>query len=560
MLKIIGGFFLLVMLTACGSRQLTTPVHQTNPPDSNKALYHYRSGALYDFQDQYKSALVEYHRALIYDSSSAQILKAIGRDFFRIGQYSNAIDYLRRSMHRNPEDKETLYFLAETYYKTHNYENALRYNEALNNLDPYNATVHANLAYLYTKLGKITKLVALREKIVEMLGYQSEAAYQLLTLFMQLQQIDKAADLVKNMIDEDPNEPSNWIIYGNILELKDQSDQAISAYQKALDLQSANEKTLRQIYSIYANRHDWEGLVQTFETIVEKNPETPLARLYLAEGYFNRENYQEARFLLEALKPEAELSSQVSQLLGRIAASENKTDEARAHFRTITESDPWNSSGWEYLAVLYFQEQQYDKCLAVLEDALKAIPNEANLLSLYGTTLYQLSRHSAALEPLRKANKLDPDDFSTIVTLSLVYDHLKIYPALDSLYESALKKFPNNSLLLNNYSYSLCERGKDLQLALEMSRQAVTSDPDNGAYLDTFGWIHYQLGDYEEALRLVKRAVDLQEDNAEVLEHLGDIYFKLDEIELARQYWQQALAQDPENASLRKKLGESGKR
>lgn len=155
---------------------------------------------------------------------------------------------------------------------------------------------------------------------------------------------------------------------------------------------------------------------------------------------------------------------------------------------------------------------------------------------------------------MQKAYKLKPDDLNTIITLGVVYEELKLFSAMDSLFDAALVIFPDNALLLNNYSYSLGERGVQLQRALEMSRRAVELEPENGAYLDTIGWIHFKLGNYHEALQFIKKAINTREESAEVLEHLGDVYYQLGEIDNAQTYWRKALEKDPGNQTLKDKL------
>ena len=66
---------------------------------------------------------------------------------------------------------------------------------------------------------------------------------------------------------------------------------------------------------------------------------------------------------------------------------------------------------------------------------------------------------------------------------------------------------------------------EDLQPAakpLEMAEKAVQIDSANGAYLDTIGWIHYKLGNYELARDYILHALSLRENSAEVIEHMGN--------------------------------------
>jgi tetratricopeptide (TPR) repeat protein len=131
---------------------------------------------------------------------------------------------------------------------------------------------------------------------------------------------------------------------------------------------------------------------------------------------------------------------------------------------------------------------------------------------------------------------------------------MKEYEQSDSLYEQALKLDPNSDLILNNYGYSLSERGLQLERALEMATRAVKADSTNPSYLDTIGWVYYKLGNYVEAERYVRKAIDQGEASAVVHEHLGDVYFKLGEKEKAVEWWKKALERAPDNQGLKEKI------
>ena len=139
-------------------------------------------------------------------------------------------------------------------------------------------------------------------------------------------------------------------------------------------------------------------------------------------------------------------------------------------------------------------------------------------------------------------------------TLASTYDALKRYDESDKTFESALKVDSLNAMVLNNYAYSLAERGEQLQRAFLMSKQSLEKDSVNASYLDTFGWIYYRMGNFSEAERYVKRAIEAGEVSAVVYEHLGDIYFRLNQPDKAKEYWSKALERDSKNSTLKEKL------
>ena len=113
---------------------------------------------------------------------------------------------------------------------------------------------------------------------------------------------------------------------------------------------------------------------------------------------------------------------------------------------------------------------------------------------------------------------------------------------------------PDNSILQNNYSWSLAERGVRLDYALELVDRALRSEPENGAYLDTKGWVLYQQGAYQDALDFIQKSLKVRDSSAEVWEHLGDVYEKLGEPIQAQDAWRKALDMDASRGTLLDKL------
>ncbi len=87
-----------------------------------------------------------------------------------------------------------------------------------------------------------------------------------------------------------------------------------------------------------------------------------------------------------------------------------------------------------------------------------------------------------------------------------------------------------------------------------MVLRALEQEPDNGAYLDSLGWVLFQLGRPAEALPHLERAASLVGDDPTVFEHLADVLIALGRPQEARPYLEQALQLDPDNETLRQKL------
>jgi tetratricopeptide (TPR) repeat protein len=182
-------------------------------------------------------------------------------------------------------------------------------------------------------------------------------------------------------------------------------------------------------------------------------------------------------------------------------------------------------------------------------------------VEIHARGLFRLNRNRAAIEQfesLRALLKETGDAASRLADvqamLGLLYNRVGNMDASDAAYAVAISLDDDHDLALNNYAYSLASRGLRLDEALDMAQRAVDIDTSNASYLDTLGWVYYQLEDYESAATWLQRAIDTGEASATVYEHYGDVQRALDNVEAARSYWQQALDRAPNREALRQRL------
>jgi Tfp pilus assembly protein PilF len=94
-----------------------------------------------------------------------------------------------------------------------------------------------------------------------------------------------------------------------------------------------------------------------------------------------------------------------------------------------------------------------------------------------------------------------------------------------------------------------------LEKAEQMAKKATELDPNNPSNQDTYGWVLFQLGKYEEAKEWIGKAIENGEDNsAVVLEHYGDVMWKLGDKKEAQKYWERALKAGEGSEFLEKKV------
>jgi tetratricopeptide (TPR) repeat protein len=109
--------------------------------------------------------------------------------------------------------------------------------------------------------------------------------------------------------------------------------------------------------------------------------------------------------------------------------------------------------------------------------------------------------------------------------------------AAEIYFKEILKINPRNALAANYLGYMWAERGINLEQAEILILIALEEDPDNGAFLDSYGWVLFQKELYEEALPPLLRSAELITDDYVVYYHLGEVYLKLGDKQNALKYY-----------------------
>ena len=125
------------------------------------------------------------------------------------------------------------------------------------------------------------------------------------------------------------------------------------------------------------------------------------------------------------------------------------------------------------------------------------------------------------------------------------------WPQAEIDLKRAVELAPEEPTALNYLGYSWVERGQNLDEAFELIEKAVSLQPNSGAIIDSLGWAHYQLGEYEKAVGHLEHAASLEPDDPVITEHLGDVYWRLSRKIEARYQWRHVLELEPDDEQKR---------
>jgi tetratricopeptide (TPR) repeat protein len=122
---------------------------------------------------------------------------------------------------------------------------------------------------------------------------------------------------------------------------------------------------------------------------------------------------------------------------------------------------------------------------------------------------------------------------------------------------AALAIEPDRPELQNFLGYGWVSRGEKVAEGMDLIRKAVAARPDQGYMVDSLGWAHFALGQYEQAVEALERAAELSPSDPEIVDHLGDAYWRAGRQTEAAFEWRRALRLAPDDqreAALKAKI------
>ena len=197
-----------------------------------------------------------------------------------------------------------------------------------------------------------------------------------------------------------------------------------------------------------------------------------------------------------------------------------------------------------------------------LADARKRFPHAGLLTYYHGVALSQIKNHDEAMRAFEKALVEAGNSQPDLLNSDFYFDYGAAaeqagqYVKATELFRKSIELDPANAARSYNYlGYMWVERSENLEEAGQFIRRALEMEPNNGAYIDSLGWLYFKQGKFEEALVELLRAAELiPEPDSVVFEHIGDTCDKLGRNAEAVLYWQKAFQINPEDKDLGARL------
>ena len=325
--------------------------------------------------------------------------------------------------------------------------------------------------------------------------------------------------------------PQDMVLRGLLVaDMADSKDTkaAFAELDSAIKAQPAASTLYDMKAQMALRQKDFALAQKTLEQLKAAKPKEALAYVRLGQLYTVQKKYDLA--LKEYDAGAAALPGDVTPYVAAVSllTGLKRSDEASARIRARTVSDPNN-------AVLHLQlsgevalargdtagaEKAFRAIIAKAPTVPTGYTHAARLLGAKGDV-------EGALAVLTEGEKAMPSDLSLPLARAEWLTRLKRYDEAIALYDQLRTRHPDDDTVLNNLAYLLAEVKGDkasTERALALAGRLAYSR--NPGHLDSLGWIHYQLGQYDKAVPLLEKAVALSAPSPLLQLHLGKALVK----------------------------------
>jgi tetratricopeptide (TPR) repeat protein len=218
----------------------------------------------------------------------------------------------------------------------------------------------------------------------------------------------------------------------------------------------------------------------------------------------------------------------------------------------------------------YSRQNKFDEANKILDALIKAQPDNWLTLELKGWVQREAGQYDESaktyedvLDRITKDKELTKEERTEFAaeiryTLSNVYLELNKIDKVTEELQTLMEQDPDNPGYKNDLGYIWADHDMNLDKSEKLIREALEldkkkrkeanpdlkpeEDHDNGAYLDSLGWVLYKKKQYKEAKEALLQAVkDKEGQNIEIYDHLGEVYTALGDKDEALSAWKKGV-------------------
>ncbi|MDQ6625538.1 MAG: tetratricopeptide repeat protein [Verrucomicrobiota bacterium] len=518
------------------------------------ALANFVEGSRLEDAGEIEAALAVYQKVLTVDPGEVELASRVASLLVRQEDFPRAIDVLKDAIKAKPKEANAYLQLAVIYARyLQKPAQALSYANQAIALDPENIDAYQRLYEIELAGGDSTKALAALDRALKVPSNDGAFWTKLGKLYASIlfkageepkrRDIQRVNDVFKRAVATAGDDASILKDAADYFAASQQIPEAIPLYLKVLELEPDDPNAREKLATGFVMTNQRTKAVEMLNEIIAQHPE----------------RFQPYDLLAQLLDDEA-----------RALQRDGQSEPAKAAFTKAADAyqqslliNPSHARTYLRLAeILVGPLRENERAERILVDGRLRFPQAPEFTYLLAIAqreakhtqqavmTFEEAKHEAEGTGAAMLNGRFYFDYGVAAERAGFYDK-----AADLLRQSAVLDPANAAEVYNYIGYMWAEQNMQLDAAEEMVKKALELDPNNGAYLDSLGWVKFRKGRFDDALAdLLRAAETIKRDDPTVFEHIGDAYAKLGRVPQALEYWQKAIALTPDNAGLAEKI------
>lgn len=527
--------------------------HQPTDPQKEQAAYYlFMEGTTLREEGNIEAATQAFERALQFDPNSTEIRLSLGECYFTMRRFERAIAVVEASPER---DRRVLELVARCHRFLGSDSQAEALYRELTTADSTDAEAWWYLSRLALRQGHLEQAAADLEQLAR-LRPDGRVYTELGDLRSRTGQYDLSVAAFTEALKIDSGWAGRdaWIGLAGALEPLGRFGEAAHAYRKVIEMSPPTEFTPhRRLIQLFLAADQPDSAAAVIEQILQDRPNDP-ERLRLGVLWYSMGQEEKAESLFIALDGSVDPYLPL-YYRGRIAADRNEYALAKGFFRqaiAVTDSFP---DAWIHLGEALLNQDSLNAAIAVANEAIEATGDTRGFWYFMGIAFSRFEQYDSAVHWLDKLWREDTLNSRVQFSLGASLERAGQFDRAIDVFESMIAREPENAIALNYLGYMYADSGVHLEESLDLIGRALKQEPDNGAYLDSYGWALFRLGRLSEAESEIRKALASLESDATIHEHLGDILAAQGRRDEAITHWRKALDLEPESREIKQKLG-----
>ncbi|HEY6923346.1 MAG TPA: tetratricopeptide repeat protein, partial [Steroidobacteraceae bacterium] len=300
------------------------------------------------------------------------------------------------------------------------------------------------------------------------------------------------------------------------------AEQAVTLLKESVQHQPKDTALREGLVQAYLAIHNVESAQTAVNDLQILAPEDPLGPYLAGEVALAQSRPADAEKDFEhALQLQPHAIEPLSALT-RLQIARGESAKAIERLQAVLTKYPQDAQTLEMLGEVYLANREYPHAIESFTHAIESDSNRWQAYRNLGVAKAASGDTAGAVAAYEAGIKIAPGEAGLVVELGSYYEkHGRVDDAI-TLYNTFYRHDPQSRLAANNLAMLLATYKRDrasLDRARDLSAAFVSSD--DGALLDTYGWVHFKRGEIQDAIPVLQRALTRAPDSKIIHYHLG---------------------------------------